>query len=220
MRSDIGPAQSDVQSPRFARLERCLDIVLSLLILLVLLPLLLVIAVVIKLDSRGPVFFRQARLGRSMQPFTLLKFRTMYVGASPQLHKEYVAWLVEHAGEMPADTIKKMTKDPRVSRVGTILRKVSIDELPQLLNVLSGRMSLIGPRPALDYELQYYEPRHYERFTVRPGLSGLWQVSGRSAVGFGEMLDMDVEYVRTASIRTDLGILARTPMAAIRGQTA
>lgn len=219
-RQDTWFARSNEQSPRFERLKRCFDVVVSLLMLLVLLPLLLLIAVAIKLDSRGPVFFRQARVGRSMRSFTLLKFRTMYVGVTSDLHKDYIAWLVDHAGEVPPDALKKMTRDPRVSRVGRILRKLSIDELPQLLNVLSGQMSLIGPRPALDYELQYYEPSHYERFSVRPGLSGLWQVSGRGALDFREMLELDVEYVHTASIRTDLGILARTPMAALRGQTA
>ena len=196
--------------------KRVLDVVIAILLLLALTPLMLLVAVLIKVDSPGPVFFRQRRLGRGMAPFTLIKFRTMHHGASAERHREYIAQLAREAPESTSEELKKLTDDPRITSVGRILRRISIDELPQLFNVLAGQMSLVGPRPALEYEIEHYEGEHFDRFRVRPGLTGLWQVSGRNRLGFNEMLDLDAEYARSASLTTDFKILARTPGAAIR----
>jgi lipopolysaccharide/colanic/teichoic acid biosynthesis glycosyltransferase len=179
-----------------------------------------VIAVAIKFDSPGPVIFRQRRIGRYGVPFTVLKFRTMTVRAPLDPHRSYIRALVEgRAGTASGDVMNKLTDDPRITRLGALLRRLSLDELPQLLNVLRGEMALVGPRPALDYELRYYAAEHYARFLVRPGLTGLWQVSGRARLNFHEMLDLDVEYVQTCSLREDFRIILRTP-AAMVGSTA
>jgi lipopolysaccharide/colanic/teichoic acid biosynthesis glycosyltransferase len=196
--------------------KRTFDIAFAALALLVLLPLLLLVALAIKLDSRGPLLFRQRRYGRHMLPFTVLKFRTMHDGVPADSHRRYIASLAA-GDEDEAPGLRKLVDDPRVTRVGRVLRRFSLDELPQFANVLAGSMSLIGPRPAIAYELEHYLPRHYERFAVRAGLSGLWQVSGRNAIGFNEMLDLDVEYARNTSFATDLRVFLRTPLAMVRG---
>ncbi len=198
------------------------DAILALTLLLCLLPLLLIVAALIKLDGRGPVLFRQTRLGREMRPFTVLKFRTMAANATPEAHMRYIAGLAQVQNGAQGQNgstkpeLKKLTDDKRVTRVGRTLRRLSVDEIPQLLNVLAGQMALVGPRPALEYEIQYYDSRHFERFKVRPGITGLWQVSGRSALSFEEMLDLDAQYAATATVGVDLRILARTPRAAFR----
>jgi lipopolysaccharide/colanic/teichoic acid biosynthesis glycosyltransferase len=196
--------------------KRTLDIAFAALALLVLLPFLLLVALGIKLDSRGPLLFRQRRYGRHMRSFTVLKFRTMHDGVTAEAHRRYIASLAA-GDEDEAPGLKKLVDDPRVTRVGRVLRRFSLDELPQFANVLAGSMSLIGPRPAIAYEVEHYLPHHYERFVVRPGLSGLWQVSGRNAIGFHEMLDLDVEYTRNAGFTTDLRVFVRTPLAMFRG---
>ena len=207
--------------------KRLIDLTLGSALIIMLIPIMLVIAAAVKLDSRGPVLFRQRRLGRGMKPFAVLKFRTMLAGASPEVHKRYIAKLAGSSAngkasdngngrEAAEGNMKKLTADPRVTAVGRFLRRTSLDELPQLFNVLGGTMSLIGPRPALGYELEHYRPVHYRRFEVRPGITGLWQVSGRSSLSFHEMLDLDVEYSTNPTLATDLGILARTPFAATR----
>jgi lipopolysaccharide/colanic/teichoic acid biosynthesis glycosyltransferase len=204
----------------WALAKRAFDIGFSTLLVLAMSPLLLIVAIAIKLNSRGPVLFRQRRLGRDMRPFTVLKFRTMHEGVSSAAHQAYIAELANgngHAnGNGNGNGLKKLTGDPRVTGVGGILRKLSIDELPQLFNVIGGTMSLIGPRPALSYELEHYGPRHYERFLVRPGLSGLWQVSGRNQLGFTEMLDLDADYAELCGPLTDAKIFLRTPIAMVR----
>jgi lipopolysaccharide/colanic/teichoic acid biosynthesis glycosyltransferase len=216
-----------------ARVKRGVDLIAGIALIVLLLPLLLVIALVIRFDSRGPVLFRQSRLGRDMEPFTVLKVRTMAVDSSSELHERYIAELAgsrlngngsgngngngrHRENGNGADSIKKLTAAPRVTRVGRFLRRTSIDELPQLFNVVGGSMSLIGPRPALEYEIQYYSPLHFKRFDVRPGITGLWQVSGRNRLDFHEMLDLDAKYSQEATLATDVGILARTPTAAFR----
>jgi lipopolysaccharide/colanic/teichoic acid biosynthesis glycosyltransferase len=199
--------------------KRVLDVSLSVVLLIVMLPILLLVALAVKLDSRGPVLFRQRRYGRDMREFPVMKFRTMHHGVSDELHKEYIRQLMA-AEPDEQDGLKKLTRDPRVTRTGAFLRKTSLDELPQLFNVVAGQMSLVGPRPALAYELEHYEPTHYERFAVRPGLTGLWQVSGRSELGFREMLDLDAAYARDAGPRMDLQILARTPITLVRRHAA
>lgn len=191
---------------------------LAAVLLIVLAPILVLIALVLKLDSPGPVIFRQERCGRDGRRFKVLKFRTMHTNASAEPHRRYIAALA--AGEVSEDGLKKLTADPRVTRAGGFLRRTSLDELPQLVNVARGQMSIVGPRPALDYELDFYEARHFERFSVRPGLTGLWQVKGRSELGFREMLDLDVEYARATGPRLDAEILLRTPGTLVRGRAA
>jgi len=193
--------------------KRAIDLIGAILCLLVFSPLLLALSIAIVIDSGRPVLFRQTRLARGLREFQVLKFRTMKLGASSEMHQEYIKKLA--TGQADADNLKKLTSDPRVTRVGSFLRRTSLDELPQLVNVLLGQMSLVGPRPALDYELQYYDHQHYDRFAVKPGMTGLWQVSGRNELGFTEMLDLDAEYARSSNLLTDLRILVKTPIAAI-----
>jgi lipopolysaccharide/colanic/teichoic acid biosynthesis glycosyltransferase len=193
--------------------KRTIDLIGSTVCLVVLSPLFLVLAVAIVVDSGRPVLFRQARLARGMREFRVLKFRTMKLGATPEMHREYIKKLA--TGQADAEGLKKLTADPRVTRVGRFLRKTSLDELPQLLNVLIGNMSLVGPRPALEYELEHYQQRHFQRFAVKPGMTGLWQVSGRNELGFTEMLDLDADYATSGNFLTDIKVLAKTPMAAI-----
>jgi lipopolysaccharide/colanic/teichoic acid biosynthesis glycosyltransferase len=206
--------------PYRGAIKRAVDLPVALILIVLALPILLITALAVKLDSRGPAFFRQRRLGRTLEPFTVLKFRTMTADSSPELHKRYIAELASSRengdGAVDGNGLRKLTADPRVTRVGRFLRRTSLDELPQLFNVVSGSMSLIGPRPALDYELEHYRQPHFRRFEVRPGITGLWQVSGRNRLGFQEMLDLDVQYSEDATLATDIRILARTPIAAFR----
>ena len=195
--------------------KRAIDVVGAFACLVLLSPLILALAAAVIVDTGRPVLFRQTRLGRGLREFRVLKFRTMKLGSSPDMHKEYIAKLA--TGQVDEEGLKKLTADPRVTRVGRLLRRLSLDELPQLVNVLLGNMSLVGPRPALEYELQFYEERHFERFAVKPGMTGLWQVSGRNTIGFTEMLELDTEYARSSNLLTDLKILVKTPVAAISG---
>jgi lipopolysaccharide/colanic/teichoic acid biosynthesis glycosyltransferase len=197
--------------------KRTIDFVAAACGLVVLSPLMAIVALVVRLDSRGPALLWQERLGLEGRPFCVAKFRSMHVGVSDETHRRYIAGAARGADASSA--IKKLAADPRVTRVGRLLRATSIDELPQLLNVLRGEMSLVGPRPALAYELEHYAPRHFARFQVRPGLTGLWQVSGRAQLGFADMLDLDVEYAHRCCPWLDLVILARTPRALL-GRTA
>jgi lipopolysaccharide/colanic/teichoic acid biosynthesis glycosyltransferase len=200
--------------------KRATDLLLAIVLLALLAPVLLPIALAVRLDSPGPALFRQRRVGRRGREFSMLKFRSMAVDAPPDLHRRYIEQLFDEKPGPSDSALRKLTGDPRVTRIGAILRKTSIDELPQLLNVLVGQMSLVGPRPAVAYELEYYRPRHYERFAVRPGLTGLWQVSGRGRLGLQTMLDLDVEYVRNRSLMLDLRMLLRTPKAVLNAFTA
>lgn len=191
--------------------RRLLDVSVASLLGIVLAPVLLAIAVAIRLDSRGPVLFRQTRLGRGQQPFTVLKFRTMTTGCDEAAHREYVRALIAgRDGGARADGLYKLTGDPRVTRVGGWLRRWSLDELPQLWNVLQGDMALVGPRPVIPYELENYPESWRRRFAVKPGLTGLWQVSGRNERTYEEMVRFDVEYAERASLTLDLSILLRT----------
>jgi len=201
------------------RAKRVIDVALAAVLLVVLAPLLALIALAIRLDTPGPLLFRQERYGRWRLPFVVLKFRTMHDGASPEAHRLYIAQLAIAGGD-DGPGLKKLTGDPRVTRIGAFLRRTSLDELPQLVNVLRGEMSIVGPRPALPYELEHYAPEEYARFAVRPGLTGLWQVSGRNEIGFRGMLSLDAEYARITSPRVDAMILLRTPLALLRGNAA
>jgi len=195
--------------------KRTLDVLVAGALLLLLAPILLVVALAVRLSSPGPVLFRQLRLGKDGRTFCMLKFRTMRVDADSAIHEAYYRKLV--AGDaVSSNGSFKLVDDPRVTRVGRWLRRSSIDELPQLLNVLRGEMSLVGPRPPLPYEAELYGPREWWRLWVVPGMTGLWQVSGRSALNFQQMIELDLAYVAGWSIWMDLGILARTPLAVVR----
>jgi exopolysaccharide biosynthesis polyprenyl glycosylphosphotransferase len=202
------------RSSRF--LKRCVDVVGASALLLVTWPLLLVIAWLIHRDSPGPVLFRQTRLGMDMGRFTLLKFRTMREGTDEAPHRESLKQLMNVAALPIGNSLYKLDRSAEVTRIGRWLRKTSLDELPQLLNVLRGDMSLVGPRPCIPYELELYAPHHLERFAVPAGLTGLWQVEARAHATFAEALDLDVSYVRGWSFGLDLRLLLRTPLLMFR----
>jgi lipopolysaccharide/colanic/teichoic acid biosynthesis glycosyltransferase len=196
--------------------RRTLDIAGALAALLLLFPLLLAIALWVRLDSRGPVLFRQPRVGLGRRPFIAYKFRTMRVGGEEDAHRRLIE--AELRGEDTArDGSTKLADDPRITRSGRFLRRTSLDEVPQMLNVLRGEMSLVGPRPCLPWEADLFPAEFADRFTVRPGLTGLWQISGRSTVGTLDMLRMDVSYVRNRRLRRDVWILLATIPSLLRG---
>jgi lipopolysaccharide/colanic/teichoic acid biosynthesis glycosyltransferase len=206
--------------PRWERVVgRTLDLLGSLVLLLLLSPLLLAVAAWVRLDSPGPALFRQPRVGLDRRVFTLYKFRTMRCGGGDGEHRRLIE--AELRGE---DTTHggstKLCDDPRVTRTGCFLRRTSLDELPQLLNVVRGQMSLVGPRPCLPWEAELFPAEFADRFTVRPGITGLWQISGRSTVGTLDMLGMDVAYVRGRRLSVDLWILLATVPALLRGDGA
>ena len=200
--------------------KRALDIAVSLAAALALAPVLTVLWLLVRSTSAGPGLFRQERLGRDMRRFPVLKLRTMYTGPSDQIHRECVAGLLSGDHRPGPRGLFKLETDPRITSVGTWLRRTSLDELPQLFNVLRGDMSLVGPRPVLPWEAEMWTsayPEYQRRFEVRPGMTGLWQVSGRSRLPMREGLDLDALYVRQRSLRLDLVILARTLPALFRG---
>lgn len=208
----------------FQTLKRGIDIVLSALLLILLLPVFAFIAVLVKLSSPGPVFFKQTRVGHLMTPFTMYKFRSMSAKADHQVHQDYVSWFIaasDQAQLQQKPDLFKLTNDTRITPVGRILRRTSLDELPQFWNVLIGNMSLVGPRPPLPYELQQYKPWHRSRvLEAKPGITGLWQVVGRSRTTFDEMVRLDLRYARTMSLWSDIKILLATPAAIITGKGA
>ncbi len=188
--------------------KRIIDLVGASILLVILAPLLAAVALAVRLTSPGPVIFRQERLGLHRRPFVVYKFRSMAADANPEAHRRF---LFEQArGECDGVAHFKVIDDGRVTPVGRVIRRLSIDELPQLVNVLKGEMSLVGPRPDLAYSLDIYQPHHFRRFDVLPGLTGMWQVSGRSELSFLQMLDLDAQYAETWSLGLDLAILART----------
>jgi lipopolysaccharide/colanic/teichoic acid biosynthesis glycosyltransferase len=207
-------------------LKRAMDISGSILALVMAAPVFLFIAIAVKLSSKGPVFFRQTRLGQHGQPFTFLKFRSMHAGNDAKVHQEYIKKLISGKAERHqcngnGDGVFKLTADKRITRVGAFLRKTSLDELPQFINVLRGQMSLVGPRPPIPYEVENYDVWHRRRLLeAKPGITGLWQVSGRSRVTFDEMVRLDLRYARTCSPWMDIKILLRTPLAVMLGEGA
>ena len=191
--------------------KHAFDAVIGLVATAVALPILLIAALAIALDSKGPVFYRPRAIGKGGRPFTMFKFRSMFTDASKRLHQDYVTKLIK--GEIrqdPSGQPLKITNDARVTRVGGFLRKTSLDELPQLINVLKGDMSLTGPRPCLPYEWEIYKDWHKKRSAVRPGITGLWQVVGRSEVSFEDMIILDLYYIYNRSFDLDLSILFET----------
>jgi lipopolysaccharide/colanic/teichoic acid biosynthesis glycosyltransferase len=209
-------------------IKRGIDVGASLALLLVLAPLLGLIAALVKLTSRGPVLFRQVRVGQMATPFTMLKFRSMRVNTDERLHQDFVSRYIKESGKESGRSqasgdqpVFKLTNDPRVTPLGRLLRKTSLDELPQLWNVLRGEMSLVGPRPPLPYELEQYAPWHRRRvLEAKPGITGLWQVGGRSRTTFDEMVRLDLQYARVRSLWTDIKILLATPAAVVSGKGA
>ena len=209
-------------------LKRGMDIVGSATLLILLAPVLAVIAIVVKLTSDGPVLFEQERMGQFAARFKCLKFRTMFTNCDAKIHQAYVQQFIagivaDQKGEAPsaAQQVYKITNDPRITPVGSFLRKTSLDELPQLWNVLRGEMSLVGPRPPVPYEFEIYEHWHRRRvFELKPGVTGLWQVSGRSRTKFDDMVRLDLRYYQTWSLWLDIKILLATPRAAFMGTGA
>jgi lipopolysaccharide/colanic/teichoic acid biosynthesis glycosyltransferase len=203
-------------------LMRSLDITVAAILLTLLSPLLLVVALLIRLDSRGPAIFRQERIGRNLKPFKVAKFRTMRNGVPADPHRAHVEEMIREQDDANGTPrpMMKLQADPRITKIGGFLRRTSIDELPQLWNVLRGEMSLVGPRPPIQYEVDAYPARAFRRFAVRPGLTGLWQVRGRSLVTFNEMIDLDTEYVERRSLLLNLKILFLTVPTVLHGKGA
>ena len=205
--------------PASSLARRALDVSVAGTVLLLMVPVIALAAMAVRLSSPGPVLFRQRRLGRHMEPFTVLKFRTMRADADSALHRDYVRSLIgTQPPEDAPDNLYKLVIDPRVTRVGRFLRSWSLDEVPQLWNVLRGEMSLVGPRPVIEYEVEQYPDWYLRRFAVKPGLTGLWQVSGRNEKTYEEMVRYDIEYAERRSLWLDLRILARTALVVMRRQ--
>jgi lipopolysaccharide/colanic/teichoic acid biosynthesis glycosyltransferase len=214
MAIDWRAVRVDARARAGAATRRVLDMGVAAFALLVLTPLILAIVLAIRIDSRGPALFRQKRLGRDRTPFLVNKFRTMHVDTDEDRHRDYVHSLIgepePEAGGRSPNGLYKLDGDDRVTRVGNFLRRWSLDELPQLWNVVRGEMSLAGPRPVIGYEADVYPDWYGERFAVKPGMTGLWQVSGRNERTYEEMVRLDIEYVRQQSVVLDLKILAKT----------
>jgi exopolysaccharide biosynthesis polyprenyl glycosylphosphotransferase len=199
--------------------KRGIDLVGATVLIILSSPVFAIAAWRIKRDSAGPVLFAQERLGRNMEPFTVYKFRTMRVGTDPTPHREYLRQIMSPGAVPLAENgnLYKLERSDVVTGIGSWLRRTSLDELPQLINVIRGEMSLVGPRPCIPYETELFEPHHFDRFLVPAGMTGLWQVSARAHATFKEALDLDAAYARSWSLRFDLRILARTPWAIVRG---
>lgn len=218
--------------------KRALDIVVSSVLLVLLAPVMLLIAVLVRLDSPGSSIYAQERIGTrvkykggqkywELRPFIVYKFRTMRENVDSSIHQAFVKALI-NGDEAGMSTLQngnakakyKLNNDPRITRLGQFLRRSSLDELPQLWNVLKGDMSLVGPRPPLAYEVEMYSPAHMRRLEAQPGLTGLWQVSARSEVDFDQMVALDVQYIDSQSFGTDLSILLKTPVAVLTSKGA
>jgi lipopolysaccharide/colanic/teichoic acid biosynthesis glycosyltransferase len=218
--------QKREESKKFSlAVKRCIDIVGSSLALICGAPIFGAIALAIRVTSRGPVLFKQERLGHYGKPFVVFKFRSMRTNCDAKIHQQYVSQFI--SGQVDDDSkaskkpVFKIQEDPRVTAVGKFLRKTSLDELPQFWNVLRGDMSLVGPRPPIAYEYKAYEVWHRRRvLEIKPGLTGLWQVEGRSRTRFDDMVRLDLKYARSWSLWLDLKILAQTPAAVIQGEGA
>lgn len=208
--------------------KRLIDIVVSLAALILSSPLLAIAAILIVLDSPGPVFYRQERVGIRLrrdgkslswkqEPFYCYKLRTMYNGSKSDQHRNYLKALItqdnEKLREIEGDnpTMHKLVNDPRITRVGKYLRKMSLDEIPQFVNVLKGDMSVVGPRPAIPYEVELYSPRYLRRLSVKPGITGLQQITARCTKSFDEQVNLDLQYIENQSLMQDIKIIVKTP---------
>jgi lipopolysaccharide/colanic/teichoic acid biosynthesis glycosyltransferase len=199
-----------------------IDVVVSGIALIVFAPLMAYIALRIRRDSDGPILFRQTRLGTGMKEFTALKFRTMRVNTDSEAHRDYIRRIMSTAAETESNGLYKLDRSDAITPVGRWLRKTSLDELPQLINVFKGDMSLVGPRPCIPYEAENFKRHHLDRFAMPQGITGLWQVTARANSTYLEALDLDVAYVRDWSLALDLRLLLRTPLQLLRqvGSTA
>jgi lipopolysaccharide/colanic/teichoic acid biosynthesis glycosyltransferase len=217
-----GKLGEEAPTPNFYAqyLKRLLETVIAIGLLIFFSPLMLVIALGIRMFSPGPVLYRQIRIGRNGVPFAMLKFRSMKLENAPDLHREYVQRLIREnidPKDLGSESLK-LKSDPRITGMGKILRKFSLDELPQLFNVVSGEMSLVGPRPPLPYEMEVYEEWHMLRLIVRPGITGLWQVIAHNTCSFDDMVRLDLTYIKTMSLWNDLKIMILTPIEMIKGK--
>ena len=202
--------------------KRAFDLILASLMLLVAAPMMLVTALLVKRSSPGPVLFVQERLGKDGRPFKFYKFRSMKHNSDDAIHRQFAAMFIngDDGGCTETDSgekVFKLKRDPRITGIGVFLRRTSLDELPQLFNIIRGDMSLVGPRPPIAYEIENYLPWHMERLKAVPGLTGLWQVSGRSSVSFDEMVHLDIQYINSWSLRRDIMILLKTAPVVMRG---
>lgn len=229
----VVPHQQEQDRTGYFVAKRGLDLVLATASVALLSPLMALIAILIKLDSAGPALFKQERVGTrrlvkdgvvtwQVREFVIYKFRTMVQNADPSVHEKHIQAFVEGqtTGSENSRAKFKLNNDPRITRVGRFLRKTSLDELPQLFNVIKGQVSLVGPRPVPVYEVAKYQPWHRERLAALPGVTGLWQISGRCALSFDEMIRLDIDYVRNQSLWLDLKIMALTIPAVLSGRGA
>jgi lipopolysaccharide/colanic/teichoic acid biosynthesis glycosyltransferase len=205
----------------YLRIKRFVDILFTLLTLPFLIIITIIVAVMIRIDSPGPIFFRQKRVGLNGVEFSMLKFRSMYTNSDDAIHREAIARYMN--GQKISETTSsdlpyKKVDDPRITKVGRFLRKTSIDELPQFYNVLRGEMTLVGPRPPLPYEVEFYSQHDGLRLYGKPGLTGYWQVYGRSRVPFASMVEMDIDYLQKQSLREDLKLVLLTVPVMVKGQ--
>jgi lipopolysaccharide/colanic/teichoic acid biosynthesis glycosyltransferase len=220
-RLGVEPQATGLRSRWAAGLRRGIDLGGALLLLTLLAPLWLLAAIAIRIDTQGPIVYRQRRLGRALRPFDVCKFRSMRTDADATPHRDYVCALIAGGGPTVGGgrSLYKLAVDDRITRVGRILRRWSLDELPQLWNVVRGEMSLVGPRPVIPYEVERYPAEWWLcRFRVKPGMTGLWQVSGRNEKSYDEMVRLDVEYVERQTILLDLRILAKTAWVVLTGR--
>ena len=200
--------------------KRLLDLAVATAVLIVAAPVMAAIALAIKLDSRGPIIFAQDRVGKDGALFHVFKFRTMQLANDESIHAEYVRRLItQNAAPAPGASLK-LQHDPRVTRVGRLLRRSSLDELPQFVNVLLGEMSVVGPRPDVPYAVAAYPPAWHARFAVLPGITGLWQVEARNRVSYEQMIQLDLDYCRRQSLALDLRLMVRTPLVMLTGSGA
>jgi len=216
------PTQTIIYTnPSYLRAKRVLDIAFSLLILIPLSIVIAVFAILIRIDSKGPIFFRQKRVGKNGVQFDMFKLRSMYVDSDDSFHRESIKQYMNGGAlndKVDADNLYKLVDDPRVTGIGRFIRKFSIDELPQFINVFRGEMTLVGPRPPLPYEVEEYDSHHWIRLSGKPGLTGTWQVYGRSRVPFQTMVEMDIEYLGEQSILQDLKLIALTLPVMLKGR--
>jgi lipopolysaccharide/colanic/teichoic acid biosynthesis glycosyltransferase len=211
---------SAVRHPNYVYVKRNIDFILSAILLLLSSPLFLLLALGIKLHTPGPVFYRQKRIGKDGRPFDMLKLRSMRVGNDSKLHQEHVQYLIRNnirPQDLGVDSLK-LKSDPRITGLGKIMRKLSLDELPQLINVMRGEMSIVGPRPPLPYEYELYSAEDKKRLSVTPGITGLWQVTAHNTVSFAEMVQIDMNYIKNMSLRLDLEIILKTPFEMLQGK--
>ncbi len=217
----IGPRQLG-RTRSYLVLKRALDVLIALILLILFGPLMLLISVGIRISSPGPILYRQTRIGKNGRRFQMLKFRSMQVANIPDLHREYVQRLIKQ-NTQPRDMGRsslKLVGDSRITGIGKYLRKYSLDELPQFINVLRGEMSLVGPRPSLPYEHEIYSEWHKQRLAVLPGITGLWQVSAHNTVAFDEMVRLDLSYIQEMNEWLDIKIMLLTPIEMIRARGA